>query len=78
MIINKIFIWLGGLVNRDDGTISRKKFWANVASAAATYKFIMIPNATVEIWLVYLGLVGGYAVARKWIAAKTEAIKKRS
>lgn len=67
-----LFHWLSGLLNKEDGTVSHSKLWANVASAAATYKFIMTPDATAEIWLAYLGLVGGYAVARRWIAARME------
>lgn len=51
--------------------ISHSKVWANVACAAATYKFLTEP-AESEIWFAYLGLVGGYAAARRWIAHKDD------
>lgn len=73
--MTKTLHWLSGLVNKENGTISHSKLWANVASAAATYKFVMISDATSEIWLAYLGLVGGYAVARRWISAKADTAK---
>lgn len=51
------------------GEISHTKVWANIACAAATVKFILIDNPPTEIWLAYLGMVGGYAVSRRAIAA---------
>lgn len=62
-----------GLVgNPVSGSLSHSKLWANIAAAAATYKFVMLPDPAADIWLAYLGLVGGYAVARRWIAAKQQ------
>lgn len=58
--------------NPATGSISHSKLWANIACAAATYKFISLEAATWEIWAVYLGCSGGYAAARRWIAAKVQ------
>ena len=52
------------------GAPSHTKIWASVACATATWKFIHIPEPSVDIWMAYLGLVGGYALGRRWIAAK--------
>ena len=67
--------WLKSLIkalagNEVTGAPSHTKIWASVACAAATWKFINIPEPNVEIWTAYLGLVGGYALGRRWIAAK--------
>ena len=56
--------------NEVTGAPSHTKIWASVACAAATWKFIRIPEPSVDIWMAYLGLVGGYALGRRWIAAK--------
>lgn len=72
MQMNKSFKWLGGLItNPTTGKISHSKLWANVAAAAATYKFVLLPDLDADIWIAYLGLVGGYAVARKWLSTRT-------
>lgn len=67
--------WLKSLAkalagNEATGAPSHTKIWASVACAAATWKFIHIPEPSVDIWMAYLGLVGGYALGRRWIAAK--------
>ncbi len=67
--------WFKSLVkalagNEITGAPSHTKIWASVACAAATWKFIRIPEPSVDIWMAYLGLVGGYALGRRWIAAK--------
>ena len=56
--------------NEGPGAPSHTKIWASVACATATWKFINIPEPSVDIWMAYLGLVGGYALGRRWIAAK--------
>lgn len=56
--------------NEGTGAPSHTKIWASIACAAATWKFIHIPEPSAEIWTAYLGLVGGYALGRRWIAAK--------
>ena len=50
--------------NPATGNVSHSKLWANIACAAGTVKFVMLPDPSAEIWAVYLGIVGGYAVAR--------------
>ncbi|UTH73959.1 hypothetical protein [Chromobacterium sp. IIBBL 290-4] len=59
--------------NPATGRLSHSKLWANVACAAATCMFVyqgMAGTLTAEVWLIYLGVVGGYSAARSWIAAK--------
>lgn len=62
--------------NPHTGCISHTKLWANIACCAATYKFIALPEPSAEIWMAYLGLVGGYSVARRWIAAKQQGAEQ--
>ncbi|HEZ3309377.1 TPA: hypothetical protein WH485_002053, partial [Neisseria meningitidis] len=45
--------------NPATGNVSHSKLWANVACAAGTFKFVMLPDPSAEIWAVYLGIVGG-------------------
>jgi hypothetical protein len=63
---------LGLITNPVTGVISHSKLWANIAAATGTYKFVVEPAPPYEVWIAYLGLVGGYAVARRWIAAKQQ------
>ncbi|GHD63803.1 hypothetical protein [Jeongeupia chitinilytica] len=61
--------------NPDTGRLSHTKLWANVACAASTGVFIyqgIKGTLTVEAWAVYLGLVGGYVAALRYIAALRE------
>lgn len=58
--------------NPATGKVSHSKLWANAACAAATYKFIAAPDVSHEIWAIYLGIVGGYAVARSWVSVKRQ------
>ncbi len=58
--------------NPATGKVSHSKLWANVACAAATYKFIAAPDAPHEIWAIYLGIVGGYAVARSYVSVQRQ------
>lgn len=55
--------------------LSHTRLWANVASLVATIQFIRLNTADWELWLVYLGSVGGYAVARKFLASRDELAK---
>lgn len=64
--------------NPATGTLSHSKIWANIACAAATVKFIGEAGASWEIWAVYLGCVGGYAAARRWIAAKVQVAEVKA
>nr|WP_257618213.1 hypothetical protein [Neisseria meningitidis] len=52
--------------------------WANVACAAGTVKFVMLPDPSAEIWAVYLGIVGGYAVARSLVSVKRQEVENES
>lgn len=56
--------------------LSHSKLWANVACAAATGMFIyqgVSGSLTPDVWLIYLGVVGGYSAARSWIATRRDA-----
>ena len=64
--------------NPATGGISHSKFWANVACAAGTFKFVMLPDPSAEIWAVYLGIVGGYAVARSFVSVKRQEVENES
>lgn len=66
----KFLKWLGGLfTNPATGQISHTKFWANVAACAMTYKFALQPDAPEWLWWAYGGMVGGYALIKRGIAA---------
>ncbi|HFC6827627.1 TPA: hypothetical protein ACTCX0_002237, partial [Neisseria meningitidis] len=60
------------------GNVSHSKLWANVACAAGTFKFVMLPDPSAEIWAVYLGIVGGYAVARSLVSVKRQEVENES
>lgn len=64
--------------NPATGGISHSKLWANIACAAGTVKFVMLPDPSAEIWAVYLGIVGGYAVARSFISVKRQEVENES
>ncbi|KIA80580.1 hypothetical protein QR66_09475 [Chromobacterium piscinae] len=52
--------------------ISHSRLWANVACAAATAMFLRDGwrgALTPDIWLIYLGVVGGYSASLRMIAA---------
>lgn len=61
--------------NPATGKVSHSKLWTNIACAVATYKFFLLPEPSVEIWGVYLGIVGGYAVARSWVSVKRQEVE---
>lgn len=68
---------LGDIVrNPATGRISHSKLWANIACAAGTVKFVMLPDPSAEIWAVYLGIVGGYAVARSFVSVKRQEVER--
>lgn len=61
---------LRDLVTDVNGSTSHTKIWASIAYGIATYKFAITPNLDADIWLVYLGVVGGAALASKLISYK--------
>ena len=62
--------WLLGLIaNPATGQISHSKLWANITAACMTYKFIQTPDAPEWLWWAYGGMVGGYALIKRGIAA---------
>lgn len=64
--------------NPATGKVSHSKLWANIACAAATYKFVAAPEMPSEIWAIYLGIVGGYAVARSFVSVKRQEAENES
>nr|CBA04010.1 conserved hypothetical protein [Neisseria meningitidis alpha153] len=69
-------IWI--FLKPSDRQWSHSKLWANVACAAGTVKFVMLPDPSAEIWAVYLGIVGGYAVARSLVSVKRQEVENES
>lgn len=54
-----------------NGNFSTSKFWTNVAYAVATYVVLRYASATNwEILLVYLSIVGGSEVGKKFLSMK--------
>lgn len=51
------------------GNLSHTKIWSHVAYATVTYKFI-VSEQPVEIWFIYLGIVGSHNVLNNWITKK--------
>lgn len=61
--------WLGGLVNNPTtGQISHGKVWANIAAGVMTWRFVS-GDAPEWQWWAYGGMVGGYGLAKRAIAA---------
>lgn len=61
------FLW----TDKRDGRPSKAKFWTNIAYGVATY--VIVVNAVHLAWdlfLVYLGVVGGSELAGTLIKAK--------
>lgn len=55
---------LRDLITGVDGKLSHTKLWPNVASAVATGMFVYVGvkgQLTFDVWLAYLGCVGGYS-----------------
>jgi hypothetical protein len=55
------------------GEISHTKFWTNIAYLAGTVAFVKAnwtSTASVDIWCVYLGVVGGHGVLSKFISMR--------
>lgn len=66
---NRALNWAGGLLNNPQtGKLSHAKLWANVAAAAMTWQF-SAGDAPEWQWWAYGGMVGGYGLARRAIAA---------
>lgn len=63
------------VTNPATGRLSHSKLWANVACGAATGLFVyqgLQGTLDADVWLVYLGVVGGYSAARSWIATRRD------
>lgn len=69
--------WLGGMVNNPTtGALSHDKVWANVAAGVMTYQFATATPAE-WTWWAYGGMVGGYGLARRAIAAAQQISEKK-
>lgn len=60
------------ITNPQTGRLSHTRLWANVASLIASVQFVRLNTTDWQLWLVYLGSVGGYAVVRKFLADRTQ------
>lgn len=58
------------ITNPQTNRLSHTRLWANVASLVATIQFVRLNTSDWQLWLVYLGSVGGYAVARRFLASR--------
>ena len=63
------------ITNPQTGRLSHTRLWANVASLIASVQFVRLNTTDWQLWLVYLGCVGGYAVARKFLADRDDRYK---
>ncbi len=61
---------VNALTLNEDGRVSHTKLWSNVAYAIASFKFMEMTDPNADIWMAYLGIVGGAAVASKLITMK--------
>ena len=61
---------INDIITNMEGKVSHSKLWCNIAYFAATYKFIILPEPSADIWAVYLGVVGGAALLSKYISMK--------
>lgn len=60
---------IGLIANPATGQISHTKLWANIAAFLMSVKFYQTDNPPDWLWLYYGGLVGGYALIKRGIAA---------
>ena len=69
--------WLGGMVNNPTtGVLSHDKVWAHVAAGVMTYQFATGTPAEWQ-WWAYGGMVGGYGLAQRAIAAVQQTSEKK-
>lgn len=58
------------LCKADDGRVSHTKLGMIIAGATMTYHMLTSLPSDPLLWLVYLGTVGGYAAATRFIERK--------
>lgn len=69
--------WLGGMVNNPTtGALSHDKVWANICAGTMTWQFCH-SDPTEWQWWAYGGMVGGYGLARRAIAAIQQSQDKK-
>lgn len=64
--------------NPANGQLSHSKLWANIAAAVMTAKFLLNPDPSLDLWLAYGGMVGGYALIRRGVAAAQQVGEARA
>lgn len=68
---------LDGMMKDQNGKFSQHHFWSNIAYFLASIAFIKYNFTTeevsyiVEIWIIYLTVIGGVDVFSSWIKYKT-------
>mgnify|MGYP001619365518 CR=1 FL=1 len=64
---------LKDLISTPKGKVSHTKFWANIAYATATVIISVVTykdKLTWELFVIYLAVVGGSAIASKLVALR--------
>lgn len=66
--------WLLGDLVTDpkDCTVSHTRVGMLIAGATFTAKMLVDMPDDWALWLVYLGTVGGYGVARQWLSSRQQ------
>lgn len=66
------------LTDVQDGRMSHTKIGVIIAGAAFTYKMVADKPDDPYLWLVYMGTVGGYAVAKQLIRQRAGQPEEKS
>lgn len=66
--------WRDLITDAGTGQYSHTKIWTNIAYGAATFAFVRLVLSDtppgLDIWLTYLGIVGGHNLASKIVSMK--------
>lgn len=61
------------LISTPQGKVSHTKFWSNIAYATGTAVIVITTfkeNLTSDLFLIYLSVVGGAAIASKFVSLR--------
>lgn len=65
--------FINDLVKTPQGKVSHTKFWSNIAYATGTAAIVITTfkgNLTPDLFLIYLSVVGGAAIASKFVSLR--------